>query len=243
MSENSNTGGTVSADSQGGGAEGESQATAGATGNQSVKLNGLFAHKMGMSSVYGANGEAIPVTVLKMESWVVSQVKTTEKDGYAAVQIASRPKKAANSSEAEKGHLKAAGFENGAQFIKEIRQEKIDGIQVGSRVGIDSLNKGDIVRVTSMSKGKGFQGSIRRWNFAGGPGSHGSKFHRQPGSSGNRTWPGRVMPGKKFPGHLGADTVTVRNVRVIEVLADEGILLVKGPVPGSRHTLVKLVKE
>lgn len=219
---------------------GENQATAGAEG---VKLNGLYAHKLGMSSVYGDNGESIPVTVLKMESWIVSQVKTTEKDGYSAIQLASRPKKAANSTKAEKGHLGKAGFENGAQFIKEIRQELPEGVQVGQRVSIDSLAKGDVVRITSRSKGRGFAGSVRRWNFAGGPAAHGSKFHRQPGSSGNRTWPGRVMPGKKFPGHLGNETVTVRNVKVVEVLPAEGLLLVKGPVPGARNTLVKLVKE
>jgi large subunit ribosomal protein L3 len=243
MSENSNADGTTGTDSPGGGADGETKPTAGAKGNQSVKLNGLFAHKVGMSSIYGTNGEAIVVTVLKMEPWVVSQVKTKEKDGYAAVQIASRAKKAANSTQAEKGHLKKAGFENGAQFVREIRQDNLDGVHVGSLVAIDTLAKGDVVRITSTSKGKGFQGSIRRWNFQGGPGAHGSKFHRQPGSSGNRTWPGRVMPGKKFPGHLGDETVTVKNVRVIDVLADKGILLVKGPVPGARNTLVKLVKE
>lgn len=223
-----------------GGAEGETKATAGAAG---VKLNGIFAHKIGMSSVYDDNGESIPVTVLKMESWVVSQLKTQEKDGYSAIQIASRPKKASNSNKAEKGHLKAAGFENGAQFVKEIRQQIPEGVKVGSRISIDSLAKGDVVVVTSTSKGKGFQGSVRRWNFAGGPAAHGSKFHRQPGSSGNRTWPGRVMPGKKFPGHLGAETVTVKSVRVVDVIAEDGILLVKGPVPGARNTLVKLVKE
>jgi large subunit ribosomal protein L3 len=220
---------------------GEKQATAGASG---VKLNGLFAHKLGMSSVYGDNGEAIPVTVLKMEPWVVSQVKTTEKDGYAAVQIASRPKKAGNSTKAEKGHLAKAGFENGAHFVKEIRvQELPTGLELGQRISIESLAKGDVVCITSRSKGKGFAGSVKRHNFAGGPAAHGSKFHRQPGSSGNRTWPGRVMPGKRFPGHLGAETVTVRNVKVVDVLPSEGLLLVKGPVPGARNTLVKLVKE
>lgn len=225
-----------------GGADGESQATAGAS-NQGVKLNGIFAHKLGMSSVFGDNGEYIPVTVLKIEQWVVSQIKTVETDGYAAVQIAGLPKKAVNTTAAEKGHLKKAGFENGAKFIREIRQDIPAGAVVGARVSIDSLIKGDVVRVTAVSKGKGFQGSIRRWNFQGGPGAHGSKFHRQPGSSGNRTWPGRVMPGKKFPGHLGAETVTVKSVRVIDVLQEEGILLVKGPVPGARNTLVKIVKE
>lgn len=220
---------------------GENQTTAGASG---VKLNGLFAHKVGMSSVYGDNGEAIPVTVLKMEPWVVSQIKTKENDGYIAVQIASSPKKAGNSSKAEKGHLGKAGFENGAQFVKEIRQEELPaGVQLGQRVAIESLAKGDVVVITSRSKGKGFAGSMKRHNFAGGPAAHGSKFHRQPGSSGNRTWPGRVMPGKRFPGHLGSETVTVRNVKVVDVLPAEGLLLVKGPVPGARNTLVKLVKE
>lgn len=217
---------------------GETQATAGAEG---VKLNGLYAHKMGMSSVYTDNGESIPVTVLKMEAWVVSQVKTADKDGYTAIQIASRPAK--NVSKAEKGHLSKAGFENGAQFIKEIRQDLPEGVQIGQRVSIESLAKGDVVAITSRSKGRGFAGSVKRYNFAGGPAAHGSKFHRQPGSSGNRTWPGRVMPGKKFPGHLGDETVTVRNVKVVAVLPEEGILMVKGPVPGARHTLVKLVKE
>lgn len=223
------------------GDSGEKQTTAGAEG---VKLNGLFAHKLGMSSVYGDNGEAIPVTVLKMEPWVVSQIKTKENDGYVAVQIASSPKKAVNSTKAEKGHLAKAGFENGAHFVKELRQEALpEGLQLGQRVSIETLAKGDVVRITSRSKGKGFAGSVKRHNFAGGPAAHGSKFHRQPGSSGNRTWPGRVMPGKRFPGHLGAETVTVRNVKVVDVLPAEGILLVKGPVPGSRNTLVKLVKE
>jgi large subunit ribosomal protein L3 len=241
MSDANNAGAEGAGNSPGaGGADGESKATAGAQG---VKLNGIYAHKMGMSSVYSDSGESVPVTVLKMEPWIVSQVKTKEKDGYTAIQIASRPKKAANSTGAQKGHLKKAGFENGAQFVKEIRQDNVDGVEVGSRVSIDSLAKGDVVRITSTSKGKGFQGSVRRWNFQGGPAAHGSKFHRQPGSSGNRTWPGRVMPGKKFPGHLGAETVTVRNVKVVDVLPAEGLLLVKGPVPGARHTLVKLVKE
>ena len=236
MSENNQTEGAVSTD-------GEQQATAGSQSTDGVKLNGVYAHKVGMSTVYGDNGEAIPVTVLKMDPWVISQVKTQEKDGYTAIQIASSPKKAVNSSMAEKGHLAKAGFENGARHIKEVRQEIPAGAQVGTRVSIDSLAKGDVVRITSRSKGKGFAGSVKRWGFAGGPATHGSKFHRQPGSSGNRTWPGRVMPGKKFPGHLGDENVTVRNVRIVDVLAAEGVVLVKGPVPGARNTLVKLVKE
>ncbi len=227
---------------------GEQQVTAAPAGGASasasgVKLRGLFLKKVGMTSVYGDAGEMIPVTVLKMEPWVVSQVKTTEKDGYSAVQIASGAKRATRSTKSERGHLAKAGFENGAQYVREVRQDSVDGLTVGSQVAIDSLVKGDVVRVTATSKGKGFAGSVKRHNFAGGPAAHGSKFHRQPGSSGNRTWPGRVMPGKRFPGHLGDETVTVRNVHIVDVLPEESVILVKGPVPGARHSLVKLVKE
>lgn len=207
-----------------------------------VQLNGLFAFKEGMATIYSDKGEAIPVTVLRYENWKVSQIKTNENDGYTAIQIASMPKKAKNASGAEVGHLKGAGFESGARYVREIRQELPSDIKLGDSISINSLNKGDVVKITSKSKGRGFQGSVRRWNFAGGPATHGSKFHRRPGSSGNRTWPGRVMPGKKFPGHWGDETVTVKNVVVVDVLANDGVVLVKGPVPGSKNTLVKLVK-
>ncbi len=207
-----------------------------------LQLNGLFAFKEGMATIYTDKGEAIPVTVLRYENWKVSQIKTTAKDGYTAIQIASMPKKAKNSLASEIGHVKAAGFETGARFLREIRQEIPADLKIGDSVSINSLIKGDVVKITSKSKGHGFQGSVRRWNFAGGPATHGSKFHRRPGSSGNRTWPGRVMPGKKFPGHWGDETITVKNVVVIDVLANEGVLLVKGPVPGHKNTLVKLVK-
>jgi large subunit ribosomal protein L3 len=220
-------------------AEGHSTATA---GPQGVKLQGLFAHKVGMSSIYDADGKSIPVTVLKLDQWVVSQIKTLDTDGYEAIQIASGKKKPNQANAAEKANFKKAGFENGPKVVREVRQAVPAGAQVGQKIAIESLAKGDVVSLVSKSKGKGFAGSIKRFNFAGGPASHGSKFHRQPGSSGNRTWPGRVMPGKKFPGHLGDETVTVKNVKVVEVLAEEGLIVVKGPVPGARNTLVKITK-
>jgi len=213
-----------------------------ATGNNAVKLSGLFASKLGMSAIYGEAGEYIPVTILKYEPLVVSQVKTTEKDGYEAVQVAGQPKRLATSNKAERGHLKKAGLENGARLVRELRQSVAD-VQVGALVSLESFAAGDTVKVTATSKGKGFAGSVRRWNFAGGPAAHGSKFHRQPGSSGNRTWPGRVMPGKKFPGHLGSEVTTVKNCKVVRVDLENGVLFIKGPVPGGRHSLVKLVKE
>jgi large subunit ribosomal protein L3 len=209
----------------------------------SVKLTGLFATKIGMSAVYNENGEYVPVTVLKYEPMVVSQLKTKEKDGYAAVQVAARPKRPGLSTKAASGHLKGAGFENGAHMVRELRGEIPEGLTVGTRISLDTLAKGDTVKITATSKGKGFAGVLKRWNFQGGPATHGSHFHRQPGSSGNRTWPGRIMPGKKFPGHLGDETVTVKSVKIVDVRAEEGVILVKGPVPGSRNTLVKLVKE
>ncbi|MGZ3747557.1 MAG: 50S ribosomal protein L3 [Pseudobdellovibrionaceae bacterium] len=210
---------------------------------QGLKLNGLFAFKEGMSTIFNNQGEAVPVTVLRYEPWVISQIKTNDKDGYEAVQVACHPKKAKNSNKSEKGHLAKAGFENGAQFVKELRQALPEGASLGALVSIESLAKGDFVKITSKSKGKGYAGSVKRWNFAGGPASHGSHFHRRPGSSGNRTWPGRVMPGKKYPGQLGSETVTVRNVEIVEINTVENVVLVKGPVPGARNTLVKLVRE
>ena len=211
--------------------------------NSELKLNGLFAFKEGMATIYNDQGEAVPVTVLRYEPWFVAQVKTTENDGYDAIQLACRPKKAKNVSKAIKNHLTKAGFENGAQLVKELRQAMPEGAAIGNQLSIESLSVGDVVKITSKSKGHGFTGSVKRWNFAGGPASHGSKFHRQPGSSGNRTWPGRVMPGKKFPGHWGDETITVKNVQVVQVIPSENVVMVKGPVPGARNTLVKLVRE
>ena len=211
--------------------------------NSELKLNGLFAFKEGMATIYNDQGEAVPVTVLRYEPWFVAQVKTTENDGYDAIQLACRPKKAKNVSKAIKNHLTRAGFENGAHLVKELRQTMPEGAAIGNQLSIESLSVGDIVKITSKSKGHGFCGSVKRWSFAGGPASHGSKFHRQPGSSGNRTWPGRVMPGKKFPGHWGDENITVKNVQVVQVIPSENVVMVKGPVPGARNTLVKLVRE
>lgn len=207
-----------------------------------LKLNGLYAFKEGMATIFNEKGEAVPVTVLRYEPWVVSQIKTQDKDGYAAIQVACRPKKAKNSSQAENGHLKKAGLETGAQFVRELRQGVPATAKLGSQVSIESLKKGDVVALTGISKGHGFTGVMKRWNFQGGPAAHGSKFHRRPGSVGNRTWPGRVMPGKKLPGHYGDETITVRNVQIVEVIPGENVLMVKGPVPGARNSLVRLVK-
>lgn len=210
-----------------------------------VKLEGLFAHKVGMSSVYNEEGQFVPVTVLQVEKWVVTQVKTTETDGYNAVQVGMFGRREDKVSKALKTHTKnASGSLKGVKALKEVRADKNpEGVAVGLSVSVDSLKPGDVVKVTSKSKGRGFSGAMRRWNFAGGPASHGSKFHRRPGSAGTRTWPGFVLPGKKGPGHYGDETVTIRNVKVVDVNPAEGLILVKGPVPGARNTLVKIIKQ
>lgn len=207
-----------------------------------VKLNGLFAFKVGMSTVYNDSGEVVPVTVLRYEPWIVSQIKTKEKDGYEAVQLACRPARSSRAKNSLKTQLKAAGFENGAKLVREMRQDLPEGISVGQRLDLESLTKGDRVKVTGTSRGRGFSGVVRRWNFAGGPATHGSGFHRKPGSIGNRTWPGRVIPGKRMAGHYGNEATTVRNLEIVDVIPSENVVLVKGAVPGHRNSIVELVK-
>lgn len=221
----------------------EEQTQSSENNSSTLKLDGVFAFKVGMTSVYDDNGEIVPVTVLKYEPWFVSQIKTKDKDGYEAIQLACRPKKAKRASKSEEAKFKTAGFETGAKLVREFRLPSLpDGVMVGQRVEVDSIAKGDNVRLTGVSKGHGFSGVMKRWDFAGGPASHGSGFHRKPGSIGNRTWPGRVIPGKKMAGRWGNDTVTLKSIQVVDVLADENIVLVKGPVPGSRNSLVQLMK-
>lgn len=209
--------------------------------NGAAELKGLFAFKVGMSAVF-EEGERIPVTVLKYEQMVVSQVKTKENDGYDSVQVAFVPSRASRTTAAQKKNLSKAGFENGARFVREIRTKDAAAVQVGQKISIDSLKKGDTISITSRSRGRGFAGTVQRWNFNGGPATHGSGFHRKPGSVGNRTWPGRVMPGKRMAGHYGDENVTVSNVKVVDILPDENVVLVKGSVPGARNSLVRLMK-
>lgn len=207
-----------------------------------VELNGLFAFKVGMSSTFDEKGEYVPVTVLRYEPWIVSQLMTQEKNGYAAVQLACRPQKASRATQGKSGHLKLAGFENGAEFVREIRQSLPEGIEVGQKVALTSLKKGDVVKVSGKTRGRGFSGVVRRWSFAGGPATHGSGFHRKPGSVGNRTWPGRVIAGKRMAGQYGNETITVLNLQIVDVIPEENVVLVRGAVPGHRNSLVQLMK-
>lgn len=205
-----------------------------------VKLEGLYLFKKGMSLVYDDKGWVVSVTVLEYKPSIVSQVKTDNKDGYQAIQVACMPKRRA--SVAEMGHLKPSGMENGARVIKEIRQPLPEGVCVGQKVQIESLVKGDRVNVMGYSKGRGFSGVLKRWNLGGGPASHGSTSHRRPGSIGNCEKPGRVMAGRKMPGHFGVERVTILRTHVVEVIPEENVVLVKGPIPGSMNSLVRVMK-
>lgn len=209
----------------------------------SLKLNGLYAFKIGMVTVFDESGTQVPVTALKYDPMYVSQVKTKEKDGYEAIQVAFKPKPARTANKAELTKFRKAGFENSAYHCKEILQSLPEGIQIGQKVSIDSLEKGALVKITAPSKGRGFSGAVKRHGFAGGPAAHGSKFHRKPGSMGMRTWPGRVLKGKKLPGQFGNEKTTIHNMTVVDILAEENVILVKGAVPGGANTLVRLVKE
>lgn len=210
--------------------------------SSALKLNGFFGVKAGMTSVYTEAGVRVPVTVLECKPWTVTQIKTIEKDGYEAVQISGEPKKLKNSLKAEIGHLKKAGIQTGMRYSREIRQALPEGVALGQKVDLSSFEKGDVLQVSALSKGKGFAGVVKRYNFGGGPATHGSGFHRRPGSIGNREFPGRVMPGKKMAGQMGNKISTTKGLEIVDILADQNVLLVKGAIPGAVNTLVEFTK-
>ncbi len=210
--------------------------------DNSINLDGLFAFKMSMTTFYNDKGENVPVTALKYEPSYISQIKTQEKESYQAVQVAFKAQKNKRCSKSLIGHLTPAGFKEGARFVREIRQNLPENIKIGQDISIESLKKGDLVKISSLSKGKGFSGVMKKWNFRGGKASHGSKSHRRTGSIGQHTEPARVMPGRKMPGQYGFKQVSRLKVPVVDVLPEEGIIFVKGPVPGARNTLVSLRK-
>ena len=203
-----------------------------------VCLQALFAYKKGMTHIYDNKNQYTPVTALQYKPCRVTQIKTKEREGYNAVQVALESSKKGN--KALQNHLKQAGFKNGACFVREVRQTLPDNIQVGQEVSIESLKEGDVIRLSSVSKGHGFSGVVKRWGFGGGPASHGAEKHRTTGSIANTATQGRVFPGKKMPGHFGCDRTTVSNVKVIKVAED--FIFVKGPVPGAFQSLVELRK-
>lgn len=199
----------------------------------------ILGRKLGMTQVWSDGDQLLPVTVIEAGPCVISQVKTMERDGYTAVQLAYGDVKPEKMTRPLKGHFDAAGVEP-KRYIREVRLEDGESFAVGDEVKVDAFEPGAKVHVTGTSKGKGFQGSMKRHNFRGGPGGHGSHFHREPGSVGQCATPSRVFKGKKMDGHMGVDTITVRNLEVVRIDAEQNLLLVKGAVPGGKNSLLTI---
>ena len=207
------------------------------------KTMGILGKKIGMTRIYSELGQATPVTVVEAGPCRVLQVKSPVKDGYSAIQVGFAEKKASRVNQPLTGHFKASGSES-FYFIREFRVEDSGQYEPGQTISLEALFKvGDLVDVQGKSKGHGFQGVMKRHGFSGGPAAHGSRHHRAPGSIGCSAWPARVVKGKKMPGRMGNDTVLTKNVIIIDVRAEENILLLKGPVPGAKQSLLKIFSK
>jgi len=207
-----------------------------------VSLPVFYGQKAGMTRIFDESGKHVPVTVVKLIPNVISQVKTAEKDGYEAYQVAYYEKREKLVSNPLKGHLKKANVDKNFARFSEIRTNDVTQENLGKEVSLEAFAPQTFIDVTGVSKGKGFQGVIKRHNFAGGPMAHGSTFHRTTGSIGNRATPGRVFPQKKMPGHMGVDTKTVQNLQVVEINEEQGYMLIKGSVPGAKNGFVRIAK-
>ena len=201
-----------------------------------MERKGILGRKLGMTQVFSKDGKLIPVTVVEVEPNVVTQVKTVESDGYEAIQLGFETKREKLSNKAEKGHLAKANTAP-KRFLKEIRGVDISKYALGQELTVEVFEEGEMVDVTGVSKGKGYQGVIKRYHQSRGPMTHGSQYHRGVGSLGTLR-PMRVFKGKKLPGHMGDVTVTVQNLEVVSVIPEENIILIKGNVPGAKKSLV-----
>ncbi|MDI6713164.1 MAG: 50S ribosomal protein L3 [Anaerosomatales bacterium] len=201
----------------------------------------ILGRKLGMTQVWGEGDRLIPVTVIEAGPCVVTQVRTKERDGYTAIQIGFGDVKESRVNKPMAGHFKKAGVAP-KRHLAEVRLDEAEATQakVGDTITVEAFEPGSRVHITGTSKGKGFQGVMKRHNFRGGPGGHGSHFHREPGSIGQCASPSRVFKGLGLPGHMGSETVTVRNLEVVKVDAEQNLLLVKGAVPGGKNGLLMI---
>lgn len=204
------------------------------------KKNGILGRKLGMTRVYNDLGRSIPVTVIEAGPCTVLQKKTTVKEGYNAIQVGFLEKKNQRLNKPEAGHFKRSGG-TGFYHIREFRVEDPEAYELGQQITLSEVLKiGDKVDIAGKSKGRGFQGVVKRHGFGGGKASHGSGFHRAPGSIGCSAYPGRVVRGKKMPGHMGTDLKTLKNLTIVDIREEENILLVQGAVPGAKNGLVSI---
>ncbi|WP_353683998.1 50S ribosomal protein L3 [Thermodesulfovibrio sp. 3907-1M] len=202
-------------------------------------MKGILGRKVGMTQIFDEEGRIIPVTVIEAGPCWVVQVRTPGKDGYEAVQLGFKEiKKEKNIPKPLLGIFKKAGVPP----CRVLREFRMIGYNVGDKVTVEIFSKGDVVSVRGTSKGKGFQGVMKRHNFAGGPDSHGSMFNRAPGSIGASSFPSRVWKGKRMAGHMGDETVTVKNLTIVDVIPEQNLLLVKGAVPGGENGILEIWK-
>ncbi len=199
---------------------------------------GMLGVKVGMTQLWDENNQVIPVTVIKCEPCHISQLKTQDRDGYLAIQLAMGTKKEKNLSAGEKGHLKAAKIDS-ASKLAELRVDSLEGYELGQSISVEQFEQGEVVDVTGVTKGHGFAGGMKRHNFKGQGASHGNhKHHRAPGSIGACATPGRVFKGLRMAGHMGQVTVTTQNLKVLAADAERNVLMISGSVPGSKGSVV-----
>jgi len=196
---------------------------------------GILGRKVGMTQIFTKDGVLVPVTVIEATPNVVLQVKTNESDGYEAVQVGYQDMREVLSNKPAKGHA-AKAKTSPKRFIREIRGVELKDYEVGSEVTVDTFKEGDVVNVTGTSRGHGYQGNIKRWGQSRGPETHGSRYHRIPGSMGSII--NRVPKGKRLPGHMGVKKVTIENLVIEKVVADKNVLMIKGNVPGAKNSLI-----
>ncbi len=203
-------------------------------------MTGILGKKLGMTQIFDEKGRLCPVTVVEAGPCCVVQVKTRENDGYEAVKIGFiEMKKEKRINKPLSGIFKKAGIKP----YKMLKEFPMGDLKVGEMVTVKEFQKGDIISVTGISKGKGFQGVMKRHNYSGGPGSHGSMFNRAPGSIGQSSYPSRVWKNKGMPGHMGSESVTVKNLKIVDVKEDQNLLLILGAVPGAKGSLLEIRKE
>ena len=204
-------------------------------------MKGILGRKIGMTQVFDQDGKLTPVTVVEVTPNIVTQVKTMENDGYEAIQVGFGEVKESKVNKPTKGHFEKAGVA-ATKLLKEFKFENASEYELGALIKADMFTAGDKIDVSGVSKGKGFQGAIKRHNQHRGPMAHGSKYHRGVGSLSSATTPGKVKKGKKMPGHMGAENVTIQNLEVVRVDADKNLILVKGAVPGNKGSIL-VIKE
>ena len=200
---------------------------------------GILGKKIGMTQIFDESGLLVPVTVLEVQPNTVLQVKTVETDGYNSVQLGVDDKRDILSNQAEQGHVKKADTAP-KRFVKEIRDAELGEVEVGTELTVELFEAGEIVDVTGTSKGKGYQGNIKRHNQSRGPETHGSRYHRRVGAMSAAATPSRVRKGKKLPGQTGGDKVTIQNLEIVQVDTEKNVLLVKGNVPGAKKSFVEI---